>query len=81
MMKLKPVTSEKAIRMIESDNVLTFLTGRSARKENLKKELEELLNIKIEKINTLTRHNQKYAYVKLNRKTPAIDVATKMGVM
>ena len=37
--------------------------------------------IKIEKIRTLIKNNKKYAYVRLIKKNPAIDVATKLGMI
>jgi len=36
---------------------------------------------KVEKVNILNRGSQKIAYVKLNKKNPAIDVATKLGMI
>jgi len=80
-MNLKPVTTEKAVMMIERDNILTFETSVNSQKEEIKKELENLLDIKIEKIRTLIRDNKKYVYVKLKGGTLAIDVATKLGLM
>ncbi|MCH8945817.1 MAG: 50S ribosomal protein L23 [Nanoarchaeota archaeon] len=78
---LKPVTTEKAVMLIESQNVLTFQTGKNATKEQIKKEIEDLFDVKIEKVRTLIRGNKKHAYVKLNKKNPAIDVATKLGLI
>tara|TARA_Y100000034_G_scaffold68557_1_gene82752 strand:+ start:8058 stop:8294 length:237 start_codon:yes stop_codon:yes gene_type:complete len=78
---MKPITTEKAVMLIESQNILTFMTDRKKTKEQIKKELEELFEIKIEKIRTLIRNNKKYAYVKLKKEFPAIDLATKLGLM
>jgi len=78
---MKPVVTEKAVMMIERENVLTFVTDMSDSKESIKKYLEETLDVKIEKTRTLIRNNKKYAYVKLNKDTLAIDVATKLGLM
>jgi|TARA_B100000315_G_scaffold60641_1_gene55113 large subunit ribosomal protein L23 len=80
-MNLKPITTEKAVMLIESQNILTFLTDKQKTKEEIKKELEELFEIKIERIRTLIRNNKKYAYVKLKKEFPAIDLATKLGLM
>jgi large subunit ribosomal protein L23 len=80
-MNLKPITTEKAVMLIESQNILTFLTDKEKTKEEIKKELEELFEIKIERIRTLIRNNKKYAYVKLKKEFPAIDLATKLGLM
>lgn len=80
-MILKPVTTEKAVRMIEVDNTLLFGVERKVRKEEIKKEVESLFNVKVEKIRTFIRNNKKFAYVKLNKSNPAIDVATKLGMI
>ena len=80
-MSLKPITTEKAVMMIEKDNVLTFRTSTLEGKESIKEEIETLFGVKVEKIRTFIRGNKKYAYVKLNKKHLAIDLATKMGLM
>jgi len=78
---MKPVVTEKAIMMIEAQNVLTFKTNKKTTKEEIKKEIEDLFKIKVEKVRTLIRANKKYAYIKLKKEFPAIDVATKLGLM
>ena len=78
---MKPVVTEKAIMMVELSNILTFQTSMKKTKVDIKKELEEIFDIKIEKIRTLIRNNKKYAYVKLKKEFPAIDLATKLGII
>ena len=78
---MKPITTEKAVMLIESQNILTFMTDKQKTKEQIKKEIEELFEVKIEKIRTLIRNNKKYAYVKLKKEFPAIDLATKLGLI
>jgi len=78
---MKPVVTEKAVMMIESQNVLTFETSKDETKGEIKKEIEELFDVKIEKIRTNIRLNKKYAYVKLKKEFPAIDLAMKLGLM
>jgi len=78
---LKPIVTEKAVMKIELDNVLTFSTGRNRTKEEIKKEVEEIFEVEVQKIRTIVKKNKKYAYVKLKNKFPAIDVATKLGLM
>lgn len=80
-MILKPITSEKAVKMIELDNTLLFQIERREKKDAIKKEVEEIFSVKVEKIRTLIRGNKKLAYVKLNSTNPAIDVATKLGMI
>ena len=78
---LKPVISEKAVRLIELNNTLVFQVDRRRSKTEIKKEIEQAFDIKINKINSLIRKNKKYVYIKLDPKNPAIDVATKLGVI
>ena len=80
-MILKPITSEKAVKMIEVDNTLLFEVERVGRKEELKKEVEKILKVKVILVRTMIKGNKKFAYVKLNKENPAIDVATKLGMM
>ena len=51
------------------------------KKPEIKKEEEELFNVKVEKINTQIRKNKKIAFVKLKKEYPAIDIATKLGIL
>ena len=80
-MILKPVTTEKAVKLIEIENTLLFQVGRKEKKEEIKKEVEEKFKVKVEKIRTLVRKNKKYVYAKLDKKNPAIDIATKLGMI
>ena len=78
---MKAVVTEKAVMMIESQNVLTFETNTKMNKSEIKKEIEDLFGVKIDNVRTLIRSNKKYAYIKLNKKDLAIDVATKLGII
>ncbi len=78
---MKPIVTEKAVMMIESQNILTFVLDRRQNKTDIKNEIEDLFKIKIEKLRTLVRDNKKYVYVKLKKEFPAIDVATKLGLI
>ncbi len=80
-MTLRPITSEKAVKMIELDNTLLFEAPRRSKKPEIKKEIERIFSVKVEKIRTHIKANKKYAYVKLNKEFPAIDVATKLGMI
>ena len=80
-MILKPLTTEKAVMNIEKDNVLSFITEKKTSKPEIKKEVEEIFEVKVDKVRTSIKDNKKYAYVKLNKDTPAIDLASKLGMM
>jgi len=78
---MKPITTEKAVMKIEAENVLTFKFDKNKTKTEIKKEVEELFDIKVKSVKTLIKGNRKYAYIKLNEKFLAIDLATKLGLM
>ncbi|HLC53081.1 MAG TPA: 50S ribosomal protein L23 [Candidatus Nanoarchaeia archaeon] len=80
-MMLRPVTSEKAVKLIDVENTLLFEVDRRAAKPEIKKEIESLFSVKISDIRTHIRNNKKYAYVRLAKANPAIDVATKLGMI
>jgi large subunit ribosomal protein L23 len=77
-----PMTTEKSIRLLESENKLVFIVERKATKQDIKKAVESMFNVKVESVNTLvTLKGKKKAYVKLNQGTPAIDIATQLGML
>ncbi len=78
---LKPITSEKAVKLIDLENTLLFETDRRETKDVIAKEVTNMFKVKVEKVRTLIRGNKKYAYVKLAKQNPAIDVATKLGMI
>lgn len=74
-------STEKIVRQIEIDNVLVFVVDRAISKSEIKKEVETLFEIKVEKVRTHTFKNKKLAYVKIDKEYPAVDLATKLGMM
>lgn len=80
-MLLKPITSEKAVKLIEAENTLLLRTERRARKEEIKKEFEKMFKVKVKKVNVLAKGNEKRAYITLKKEFKAIDIATKLGMI
>ncbi len=76
-----PLTTEKAIRLMESENKLVFIVDKKAKKLEIKTELENMFKAKVTSVNTHVTSGQKRAYVKFSSETPAIDIATKLGVI
>mgnify|MGYP006282709229 CR=1 FL=1 len=77
-----PLSTEKAIRLMEAENKLVFVVDNKAKKAEIKQAVEEAFKVNILKINTLiAKDGRKRAYVKLSLDTPAIDVATNLGIM
>ena len=80
-MTFKPIVTEKAVMAVEAHNVLTFITEKEKTKIEIKKEITDLFKVKIDAIKTHIRGNKKYVHVKLKKEFPAIDVATKLGLI
>ena len=80
-MMLKPITSEKAVKMIDLYNTLLFEAPRRATKPEIKAEIESVFKVKVSTVRTLIQGNKKFAYIKLVKANPAIDVATKLGMI
>ena len=77
-----PLATDKAIRLIDQENKLVFVVERTATKPEIKAEIEKLFNVKVQKVNTLIGPSgKKRAYVQFDPSTPAIDLATKLGLM
>jgi large subunit ribosomal protein L23 len=80
-MILKPIVTEKAVMLIESQNVLEFETEKEKTKTEIKQEIEKLFKVKVDKVRTIVQGNKKYVYVKLKKEFPAIDIASKLGLI
>ena len=79
---LYPVSSEKSLRLMESANKLVFVVRKQADKPAVKSAIEKQFQVKVTKVNIFTNaRGEKRAYVTFSQETPAIDVATKMGLV
>ena len=77
-----PLSTEKAIRLMESENKLLFVVAKKSKKSEIKQAIEKLFNAKVKKVNMFIAHDgQKRAYVKFSPETPALDIATQLGLM
>lgn len=77
-----PLSTEKSIRLMESENKMVFIVDPKVDKTEIKKELEQRFNVKIVSVNTANdSKGLKKAYVKFSSESPAIDLATKLGLM
>jgi len=77
-----PLSTEKSIRLMESENKLIFVVNEKASKKEIKQAIEDMFKVVVEKVNTFTNTNgEKRAYVKFSAKNPAIDIATQMGML
>lgn len=77
-----PLSTEKNIRQIETDNKLVFSVAPSATKADVKKAVEELYKVKVIKVNIDNSFTGvKKAYVKLSPENLASDVSADLGLI
>ena len=76
-----PISTEKAVRQMESENKLIFIVDEKATKAAVKWAIQKAFNVKVQSVNTMkTRTGEKKAYIKLRPETPAVDVTTALGL-
>ena len=79
---LYPIATEKAINMIEKNNVLTYVVDIRAKKDEIRKEFESVFKVKVDKINTeMEPRNRKRAYIKIRKQFKASDVALRLKLV
>ncbi len=76
-----PVSTEKGIKLMEAENKLIFVVENASTKNEIKKAVEEMFKVKVESVNTFINAGKKKAYVKISKETPAINVATQLGLI
>ncbi len=77
----KPLITEKTFDLIEKENKLVFIVNRQANKNQIKRAIEKLHNVKIIKVNTMiTPKGEKKAFVKLHPEYSAQDIAIDLGI-
>jgi ribosomal protein uL23 len=77
-----PLSTEKSIRLMESDNTLIFEVDKKATKDAIKSEIESFFNVKVVAVRTrIGPDAHKRAFIKFSAETPAIDIATKLGMI
>jgi len=77
-----PLMTESASLMVERDNKLIFIVNLKADKSDVKRAVEQLYEVKVNKVNLLiTPQGVKKAFEKLNTEFKASDVAIKLGIL
>lgn len=79
---LYPVMTEVTSRILETENKLVFVVNIAATKPDIKRAVEELYEVAVDKVNVaITPKGQKKAFVKLHPDYKAVDVAIKLGIL
>ena len=79
---IAPLFTEKSVVMVDTQNTLVFYVKRNARKEDIKKDVEVLLNVKVDNVRTMIdMKGRKKAFVRINEDYLASDLAASLGMM
>ena len=79
---LYPVMTEVTSRILETENKLVFIVNVKATKADVKRAVEELYEVVVEKVNVaITPKGEKKVFVKLHPDYKAVDVAIKLGIL
>jgi len=74
--------TEKAISLVEAENKIVFIVDRKANKNQIRKAVEKLFEVRVKEVKTLIdRKGRKKAYVKLAPEHKAMDLATRLGMI
>ena len=77
-----PLMTESASLMVEKDNKLLFIVNLKAGKTDVKRAVEQLYEVKVDKVTVLiTPQGEKKAFVKLKPEYKASDVAIRLGIL
>jgi large subunit ribosomal protein L23 len=77
-----PISTEKAIGMIERSNTIIYVVDIRAKKAEIKKEFEKVFNVKVDSIGIIrTIDNKKKAVIKINKEQKASDIALKLKLI
>ncbi len=77
-----PHLSEKSIANVEIQNKIIFIVKHGSKRADVKKAVEEMFDVKVEKVNMLTTSKgDKKAFVRLKPDYSALDIATRLGMM
>jgi len=79
---LYPQATEKAVKMIEAENKLIFIVDNSATKQDIKRAMETLFEVKVKSVTVeITPEGKKRAYVRLAPEFMADEIASKLGMI
>jgi large subunit ribosomal protein L23 len=77
-----PLLSEDALTLLESENKITFIVNQQSDKHDIKRAIQELYEVRVEKVSTLiTPEGNKKAFVKLSPDFKAADLAVRLGIL
>lgn len=77
-----PLATEKALNMIDKNNIISYVVDFRSSKPAIKKEFEDTFGVKVSRVNTqMSIKNVKKAFIKLKPEFKAADVARKLKLL
>lgn len=77
-----PMSTEKALNLIDRSNTISYVVDFRSNKEQIKKEFEQTFGVKVANVNTaITMKNIKRAYIRIKPEFKASDVARKLKLV
>ncbi|KAK6588492.1 hypothetical protein RS030_4563 [Cryptosporidium xiaoi] len=78
----RPITTESAMKKVETLNTIVFLVNERANKKQIKYAVNKLYDVKVDHVNTVNTFGYgKKAYVRLSPDVEAVDVASRIGII
>lgn len=79
---LYPQATEKAVKLIESENKLVFIVANEVTRADVKRAVELLFEVKVDNVKIeITPDGRKRAYVRLAPEFMADEIASKLGMI
>jgi large subunit ribosomal protein L23 len=79
---LYPQATEKAVKLLESENKLVFIVANDASRSDVKQAVELLFNVRVDNVKIeITPKGLKRAYVRLAPEFMADEIASKLGMI
>jgi large subunit ribosomal protein L23 len=77
---LHPFVAEKSLTLMDRENKLQFIVKRDATKEEIKRSIEDIYDVRVEAVNTMITKHGKKATVKLKPEYSAEELGMRIGI-
>ena len=75
-----PYVTEKTMNQMERNNALEFIVKRESNKQDIKKSVESMFDVKVKSVNTRITKHGKHAIVVFMPEFKAEDIGMRIGV-
>ena len=75
-----PFVTEKTMNLMERNNALEFVVRRNTNKQQIKRAVEKLFEVKVKEVNTKITKNGKHAIVIFMPEFKAEDIGMRIGI-